>query len=87
MVRGIYDVSATKPLLGEIAVSQKAFDNAFSQPKNSLTLLDGTPAAAAIPWPMLAAFTLVTVLARIGAAIMPARRASRLDVLDALHHE
>jgi ABC-type antimicrobial peptide transport system permease subunit len=31
--------------------------------------------------------TLVAVLAGIGAAIMPARRASRLNVLDALHYE
>jgi putative ABC transport system permease protein len=40
-----------------------------------------------VPVPVLVAFTLVAVLAGIGAAIMPARRASRLDVLDALHYE
>ncbi len=40
-----------------------------------------------LPWPTLAAFTLVAILAGIGAAIMPARRASRLNVLDALHYE
>jgi putative ABC transport system permease protein len=40
-----------------------------------------------LPLPTLAAFTLVAVLAGIGAAIMPARRASRLNVLDALHYE
>ena len=40
-----------------------------------------------IPVPTLVAFTLVAVLAGIGAAIMPARRASRLNVLDALHYE
>jgi putative ABC transport system permease protein len=40
-----------------------------------------------IPIQTLAAFTLVAVLAGIGAAIMPARRASRLNVLDALHYE
>jgi putative ABC transport system permease protein len=40
-----------------------------------------------LPVPTLAAFTLVAVLAGIGAAIMPARRASRLNVLDALHYE
>jgi putative ABC transport system permease protein len=43
--------------------------------------------AFSIPLPILAAFTLVAVLAGIGAAIMPARRASRLNVLDALHYE
>ena len=40
-----------------------------------------------IPVGMLAAFTLVAVLAGIAAAIIPARRAARLDVLDALHYE
>jgi putative ABC transport system permease protein len=40
-----------------------------------------------IPIGMLAAFTLVAVLAGIAAAIVPARRAARLDVLDALHYE
>ena len=40
-----------------------------------------------IPIAELVAFTLVAVLAGIGAAIIPARRASRLDVLDALHYE
>jgi putative ABC transport system permease protein len=43
--------------------------------------------AFSVPLPILAAFTLVAVLAGIGAAIMPARRASRLNVLDALHYE
>ncbi len=43
--------------------------------------------AFSIPVPVLAAFTLVAVIAGIGAAIMPARRASRLNVLDALHYE
>jgi putative ABC transport system permease protein len=40
-----------------------------------------------IPVAPLAAFTLVAVLAGIGAAILPARRASRLNVLEALHYE
>ena len=39
------------------------------------------------PVPALAAFTLVAVVAGIGAAVLPARRASRLNVLDALHYE
>jgi putative ABC transport system permease protein len=43
--------------------------------------------AFTIPVPPLAAFTLVAVVAGIGAAILPARRASRLNVLDALHYE
>jgi putative ABC transport system permease protein len=43
--------------------------------------------ATSIPLPQLVAFTLVAILAGLGAAIMPARRASRLNVLDALHYE
>jgi putative ABC transport system permease protein len=43
--------------------------------------------ATSIPIPELVAFTLVAILAGLGAAIMPARRASRLNVLDALHYE
>ena len=35
----------------------------------------------------LVGFTVVAILAGIGAAILPARRASRLNVLDALHYE
>jgi putative ABC transport system permease protein len=43
--------------------------------------------AFSLPVPTLAGFTLVAVIAGIGAAILPARRASRLNVLDALHYE
>jgi putative ABC transport system permease protein len=43
--------------------------------------------AVAIPIPELVAFTVVAILAGLGAAILPARRASRLNVLDALHYE
>jgi putative ABC transport system permease protein len=43
--------------------------------------------AISIPLPELAGFTVVAILAGLGAAIMPARRASRLNVLDALHYE
>jgi putative ABC transport system permease protein len=206
-VRGVYDLPASKPLLGDVAITQKAFDASFTQPKNSLTLLDAGASAAdaieataegfgdatlhtgadypkdatkdtatalamlyvllgfsvivslfgmvntmvlsvfertreigmlrtigmtrrqarrmirhesvitaligatlglglgvflaalvtkalddadmalSIPVPTLAALTLLAVVAGIGAAIMPARRASRLDVLDALHYE
>ena len=43
--------------------------------------------AFSIPVPELVAFTLVAILAGLGAAIVPARRASRLNVLDALHYE
>ena len=46
-----------------------------------------TTSPFSIPVTTLVAFTLVAVLAGIGAAIMPARRASRLNVLDALQYE
>ena len=40
-----------------------------------------------IPITELVGFTLIAILAGLGAAILPARRASRLNVLDALHYE
>jgi putative ABC transport system permease protein len=40
-----------------------------------------------IPLPELVAFTVVAILAGVAAAIAPARRASRLNVLDAMHYE
>ena len=47
--------------------------------------MDGLPLT--VPVPTLAAFTLLAVAAGIGAAVLPARRASRLNVLEALHYE
>ena len=47
----------------------------------------GSEIGLVIPYTELAGFTLVAVLAGIGAAILPARRASRLDVLNALQYE
>jgi len=49
--------------------------------------LDDADLALSIPVAPLVVFTLVAALAGIGAAIMPARRASRLNVLDALQYE
>ena len=49
--------------------------------------MSGSDVAFSVPVPTLAAFTLFAVLAGIGAAVMPARRASRLNVLDALQYE
>jgi putative ABC transport system permease protein len=43
--------------------------------------------AFSIPIPELVAFTMVAILAGLAAAILPARRAARLNVLDALHYE
>jgi putative ABC transport system permease protein len=40
-----------------------------------------------IPVIPLLAFTVIAVIAGIGAAIMPARRASKLNVLAALQYE
>jgi putative ABC transport system permease protein len=41
----------------------------------------------ALPYKSLAAFVLVAILAGMLAAILPARRASRLNVLEALQYE
>jgi putative ABC transport system permease protein len=49
--------------------------------------LSGYDVPMTLPVETLAAFTIVAILAGIGAAILPARRASRLNVLDALHYE
>jgi putative ABC transport system permease protein len=206
VVRGIYEPPASAPLLGDVSISQQAFDSSFTEPKDSLTFLDADAGAAAairstaaslgdislhtaaaypkdktkdmatalailyvllgfsivvslfgmvntmvlsvfertreigmlrtigmtrrqarrmirhesvitaligatmglglglflavlaveampdlaamtLPVPTLAGFTLVSVLAGIGAAILPARRASRLNVLDAIQYE
>jgi len=43
--------------------------------------------AFAVPGPALALLVLTATLAGVLAAIFPARRASRLNVLDALHYE
>ncbi len=41
----------------------------------------------AVPWPWLAGFLLLAVLAGVLAAVLPARRAARLDVLEAIGTE
>jgi putative ABC transport system permease protein len=41
----------------------------------------------AVPWGPLVAFTIVAALAGIVASITPARRAARLNVLEALQYE
>jgi putative ABC transport system permease protein len=45
-VRGVYDPPAN-PMLADVVISQKAFDSAYSQPKNSYTFLDAKPGSAA----------------------------------------
>ncbi|MBD0329124.1 MAG: ABC transporter permease [Thermoleophilia bacterium] len=40
-----------------------------------------------VPLPLLLVFTVIAVLAGIAAAVLPARRAARLRVLEALHYE
>jgi putative ABC transport system permease protein len=55
----------------------------------SVLVTTATPdyTALTIPLPALAGFTLIAVIAGIGAAVLPARRASRLNVLDAVSYE
>jgi putative ABC transport system permease protein len=40
-----------------------------------------------LPVGSLATFTIVAIVAGVFAAVLPARRASRLNVLEALHYE
>ena len=40
-----------------------------------------------MPWGTLVIFLVLAVLAGVLAATLPARRAARLNVLDALHYE
>jgi putative ABC transport system permease protein len=40
-----------------------------------------------VPWGSLVAFTIVAVIAGVLAAIVPARRAAKLNVLRALQYE
>jgi putative ABC transport system permease protein len=47
VIRGIYDPPGAKQLLGDVSMSQQGFDAAFVNPKNSLTLVDAEPGAAA----------------------------------------
>ena len=47
--------------------------------------LHGTPFV--VPWGTIVVFVVAAVLVGLVAAIFPARRASRLDILDALHYE
>jgi putative ABC transport system permease protein len=49
--------------------------------------LRGADVAFSLPIGILAALTVVAVVAGVVAAALPARRASRLNVLDALHYE
>jgi putative ABC transport system permease protein len=45
VVRGIYSPPKTSQLLGAASMTQRAFDDAFTQSKNSFTFLDATAAA------------------------------------------
>ena len=47
IVRGVYDPPEANPMLADVVVTQKAFDSAYSQPKNSYTFLDAKPGSAA----------------------------------------
>jgi putative ABC transport system permease protein len=45
-VRGVYNPPDANPLLADVVVTQKAFDAAYSQPKNSFTFLDADAGSA-----------------------------------------
>jgi len=45
VVRGIYDPPEIEQMLGEMSISQQAFDAVFPQPKNMFTFIDAGPGA------------------------------------------
>ena len=45
-VAGIYDAPNMDPLLGDVSISQKAFDSAFARPQNQFTFVDASSQAA-----------------------------------------
>jgi len=47
VVRGIYDPPEASPMLDDVVVTQKAFDSAVAQRKNSFTFLDADAGSAA----------------------------------------
>jgi putative ABC transport system permease protein len=49
--------------------------------------LSGSGVVFAIPWTQLLLFVLASILVGILAAVLPARRAARLNVLQALQYE
>ena len=71
-----------------VGVVDRASDElALGRAVGSVVALSQYDIAISIPLPQLLAFTVVAILAGVGAAIVPARHASRLNVLDALHYE
>ena len=73
-----------KPTSGEVSV---AGVEVTTLDDTELTKLRRDHIGISIPISELVGFTLVAILAGLGAAIIPASRASRLNVLDALHYE
>jgi putative ABC transport system permease protein len=63
-----------------LAVAYSVIDDARRQPS-----MESLPFA--VPWLTLAVFIAVAIAAGVLAAIFPARRASRLNVLEALQYE
>jgi putative ABC transport system permease protein len=45
-VVGIHDASKLDPLLGDVAVSQRTFDDAYARPQNAYTFVDGSSKVA-----------------------------------------
>jgi len=41
----------------------------------------------AVPWVQLVVFLVVSMVVGVLAAILPARRAARIDILEAIHYE
>ena len=67
----------TRNDIGRISTSNGPFTNACDVRKWRF----------AVPWVQLAVLTIVAIIVGILAAIMPARRAAKLNPLEALHYE
>ena len=50
-VVGIHEPPQMDSLLGEVAISQRDFDRAFTRPQNHFTFIDGSSKAALTPRP------------------------------------
>ena len=66
--------------------SEQFIDNVLASPQGALTgeKFEMFDTAFVVPGGQLIAITVIAVFAGIGAAVLPARRASKLNVLDAI---
>jgi MacB-like periplasmic core domain len=90
-VAGISKPDKFNPLgTGEVTIARSAYDTSFTAERERYAFVAADGASRlrfAVPVGSLVAFTIVAAVAGVLAAVGPARRASRLDVLKALQYE